>query len=671
VERFGRPAEEVAAPQALRTSGCVLIADISGYTKRAAKLSAPGAGGAEAVQELVNGLFAPCVDAIVDAGGDVVCFAGDAIIAWWPGEMNAALAQRAGLNVLQVTAANPIAQQNNVAIRCALVSDEYWLAAVGNQSRRLPLLGGAGFALLSKYLQKTAAGSLRMCENSQRQIAAQSDDTKQYRPDSLASQPPISDGLTEAQRNAFLPDILRDSSLPHAGAWLAEMRQTSIVFVSLCGGHEQQPAVQQLQRDAGAICDTAESCGGLVNQLVVDDKGLVAVIVFGVAGHVHENDPVRAVRFGITLSSALSSCRIGISTGRVFVGQRGTPRRCDLAVIGHPVNHAARLMNVGSNIAVDAATAKASREHFEFYSLPEVRLKGLVDSAAFTPSLESSSRPETASGTDSLLLGRNTELEQFRAVARAYADRQAGGIWLISGEPGVGKTALLRQFRRTLEDVGVNVLSGQADAIAQTTPWLAWRGVARGLLDSQRVLSGQLSVSEVIAQLHQSLPDTPPATLASLNPLLPVDLPESQSLRQLQPEARGDLELELLVNWLAYNPGQPLALIMEDLHWIDERSRAAIFHVCQALPNLLVVLTCRTNTEAMAEAQQQLTPTQLALDTLDLGSTTALLEHELGVRALPTELAQLVQQHTGGHPLFTQQLAGSLRDHPAVIRSIS
>ena len=84
VRRWARyraaPCVDVVFP----VSGAVLSADIAGFTALTEQLARQGQDGIEAIQDVLNRCFAPVVEAIDLGGGEVVKFAGDATLAWWP-----------------------------------------------------------------------------------------------------------------------------------------------------------------------------------------------------------------------------------------------------------------------------------------------------------------------------------------------------------------------------------------------------------------------------------------------------------------------------------------------------------------------------------------------------------------------------------------------------------
>ena len=84
VRRFVERREPLGAPESERFPAAVLFADISGFTALTEQLAGTGPSGVEALTELLNGCLGKLVDLVGEHGGDVVKFAGDALLAIWP-----------------------------------------------------------------------------------------------------------------------------------------------------------------------------------------------------------------------------------------------------------------------------------------------------------------------------------------------------------------------------------------------------------------------------------------------------------------------------------------------------------------------------------------------------------------------------------------------------------
>src|ERR671922_1005103 len=74
----------IEAPVAEELQAAILFADISGFTLLTERMAEKGPTGVETLARILNEYFGQLIDIIHDYGGDVVKFAGDAVIAVWP-----------------------------------------------------------------------------------------------------------------------------------------------------------------------------------------------------------------------------------------------------------------------------------------------------------------------------------------------------------------------------------------------------------------------------------------------------------------------------------------------------------------------------------------------------------------------------------------------------------
>ena len=68
----------------------MLVADVSGFTALSEAVARAGAAGTERLSRTINEVFAPIVDLVHAHGGEVAQFVGDAVVAVFPGEADAA-----------------------------------------------------------------------------------------------------------------------------------------------------------------------------------------------------------------------------------------------------------------------------------------------------------------------------------------------------------------------------------------------------------------------------------------------------------------------------------------------------------------------------------------------------------------------------------------------------
>ena len=84
VRRLQEQPDSAGTSRVDRVAGAVLLADVSGFTAITERLARRGPAGAEALGGLLNGTWGRLLTLIAEAGGDVLKFAGDALLACFP-----------------------------------------------------------------------------------------------------------------------------------------------------------------------------------------------------------------------------------------------------------------------------------------------------------------------------------------------------------------------------------------------------------------------------------------------------------------------------------------------------------------------------------------------------------------------------------------------------------
>jgi tetratricopeptide (TPR) repeat protein len=157
-----------------------------------------------------------------------------------------------------------------------------------------------------------------------------------------------------------------------------------------------------------------------------------------------------------------------------------------------------------------------------------------------------------------MLVGRSRELEELTAGAEA-AVRGSGSLWLVAGEPGIGKSRLLEECTRVAEEKDLAVHWGRCWEAGGAPAYWPWVQVLRSVFD--RGDGNELVAVPGAASLLQILPE-----LAAL-------LPEAAPTTDLEPvQARFQL-MDAVSNILrAAARNQPMAIALEDLHAADPAS---------------------------------------------------------------------------------------------------
>jgi class 3 adenylate cyclase len=241
----------------------------------------------------------------------------------------------------------------------------------------------------------------------------------------------------------------------------AERRQLTVLFCDLVGSTElatqlDPEDLRELMRTYQAAC--AEVIGRFEGHLAKYlGDGVVAYFGWPQA---HEDDAERAVRAGLVLVETISrieaaadqrlSARLGIATGVTVVGDLiGEGAAREEAVVGETPNLAARLQTLAApgSVVISQTTRRLLGGLFELEDLGPQRLKGFAEPlAAWRVKGEGQAEGrfearQTAGLTP--LVGRDEEIALLLRRWQRAKDGE-GHVVLMSGEPGIGKSRLVR-----------------------------------------------------------------------------------------------------------------------------------------------------------------------------------------------------------------------------------
>ena len=660
-----RLAERRERPAVEGFHGAVLLVDVIGFTAITQRFSKAGPRGAEQMSDVLNHTFGAIIDTIDRHGGDILTFAGDAVLAVWPAkkahlEEAVMLAIQAGLEIHDI----PKHPDQPLELRASVGAGELNAFEVGGHDERWMLVAAgdpidqvaavdklcqAGEVVLStpawSYVSERCKGQLRRSA-----VALKSIDREVEVPGSLNRPEPTID------IEPYVPEVVHRRITAGQIDFLAEFRNLTILFITLSDLDPRKPdAMSQLHAAAGVLQTELDRTGGAVYQFLSDDKGTTLLAAFGLPGMSHEDDAVRASKAAIAIREGLTGVgmksSIGVATGRLFCGSYGNDTRRQYAIVGTTINLSARLMQAceGDGLLCDQNTRSAVGDRGEFQELEPVLAKGIDKPVAvYRPKLLKGRRH----GSDTRLIGRNAERALFTECIGRIADGD-GGVVVIEGEAGIGKSQVLRWVVDQAVQKGVRVAEGAADSIETTTGYLMWR--------------------DVLDELTGGDPDRLDALLADdprmgkwgplLEDILPLGLEPNEVTQAMSGPARAQALLEIVRQVVAAAAKEgPLILAVEDAHWLDSSSWAALREVATKVDGVLLVISTRPIPEpvpaeytALVEAGQV-----VVMETLSPEEAESLVCYRLGVEALPDAVARVLREQAEGHPLYSEELAWNL-----------
>lgn len=257
------------------------------------------------------------------------------------------------------------------------------------------------------------------------------------------------------------------------------------------------------------------------------------------------------------------------------------------------------------------------------------------------------------------LTGRDEEMGELRErLSRAMAGQ--GGLLLLAGEPGVGKTRLAEEVCAEAARRGALTLTGHCYETAGAPPYSPFAELLEQAARSPaapmfRETLGQDAgdVARICPELRKAFGDIPSGG----------DLPSDPSRRYLFNAVRDVLERTAA--------RQPLVLLLDDLHWADEATLDLLRHLTERLADtrLLVVGTHRnadTDTRGpfrdwWADIHRQRRGQQLVLRRLSEAGGVALISELAGSR-VPPPVAASIYRATEGNAFFIEEVVRHLAE---------
>lgn len=404
--------------------------------------------------------------------------------------------------------------------------------------------------------------------------------------------------------------------------------------------HERCSAIV---REYGGVSDLPQGSDGFMNYF----------------GHpmASEDAVAQAVRAGLAIAALAHppfAVRVGVATGDVSV-RAGQP-------FGEDIHLADRLQKVSApgSLSVCATTARLVGHLFELQRfVPQVEMKGVaeVDRVAYRVVRERSATHRHR--LDALpqltpFVGRDDEL---RTLERLWQQARQGRLQVVclTGEAGMGKSRLVREFRHRLRAEGGDSLECRCLPEGMTSAFHAVAGALRHQLGLDDRDTAAVALSKIRRHLPADLGDE--ETVPLMAALLGVPQPTGAS-PSANPGRQRERTLALMVDWFCrVAGGRPLCLVVEDAHWIDPSSREFILRLADsasAAP-LMVVITQRD------EGESRFVPAagweSLNLRGLAPGLSRDLLRQACGETALPPRVLGVLAARADGVPLFLEEAA--------------
>ncbi len=491
---------------------------------------------------------------------------------------------------------------------------------------------------------------------------------------------------TTAEPRSYTPRHLVEKILASKSALEGERKPVTVLFADVARSMELAERLDPeewhrlLDRLFRILADGVHRYEGTINQYTGD--GIMALFGAPIA---HEDHAQRACAAALEMARELEALaddlrresgldlavRMGLNSGEVVVGRIGDDLRMDYTAQGHVVGLAARVQQLAppGGVSVTEQTARLASGFFDFLDRGEQSLKGasvpvrVFDLRGLGP-IRSRLERSRARGF-SRFVGRERELT---LLERALREAQSGRpkVVLITAEAGAGKSRLCHEFVERTRGLALHY--ARALSHGRMLPFHAIVQLARGLFGVDERASAAVArgaVERGLASAHAVDPIALAFWLELLGTPDPA-LPPSE----LEPEMRRARLFQSLRDLIHARARRELTLLwIEDLHWLDPASEAALEMLTGALlapevsdRRVLLLATARPEyLPPWPAAVERLSLMPLAPQ--DLGT---LVDDWLGPDPALGPLRTRIEARARGNPLFIEEIVCSLVEHGAL-----
>ena len=503
-------------------------------------------------------------------------------------------------------------------------------------------------------------------------------------PQILHPHPPLQNSQSPIDRT---PNYLADRILSGKAALEGERKIVTVLFTDIRGSMDimesldPEEAKQLLDPCLQLMMRAVYRFEGTVNRILGD--GIMALFGAPLALEDHlqrasyaalyMHDLVNRYAIEIRQSHGIPlQIRIGINTGEVVVRTIGNDLCMDYSAVGHAVGLAARMESLAPAGAtlVTAHTYRLVHDSFQLAAKGPVKVKGvstpLETYELLAPNASHSRLAARATQGLSPLVGRARELAHLHELV-ALAARGQGQIVSLVGEVGVGKSRLLEELKSTLQNHNYLLIEGAAFPYGKTRAYLPWIEMFKRyahISDQDDPQMYRDKVHRKLVAANHSLQEYESVFLE----LLGIES-HDPSMLSVSPEVR----LQKFVQGtkqliVAESRRQPVAFLLEDLHWLDTHSLDFLHSLTSTVAAFPVLLLLSYRPDQTNQTSQhypwenQSFAQRLQLTALQQDSTESLLTALLGTDSSVTPLIPLISDKSGGNPFFLEEIVQHLQE---------
>jgi len=632
--------------------GCgFLFLDVCGFTKLTESASAQGHYGVEVITNLLNQYFDLLNEKIMQFGGQIIKFEGDAVLAAFPCAEETCFCQMQ--DCLQ--AINRELQELNMRLKNKYGSELAYHSSMGYGISQVIILGKPNWhndyfvyspVMVPLYTAFEGAG-INECL------------TVEYVPEpniaanlELKEIPQQAELVYEAE--FFPPEITQRIA---SDSFSGELRNAAILFIGVeAEKYIQQGDYETINSYYCAIQDIVYRLEGMINKIDYTDKGLILLISFGIL-HTHIDDIERAIICANLINNIESplEAKIGLTYSNLYVGVLGGKRRCEYGIIGSGVNVAARLMTAAKygQIVFTEDILFSAQSRFEVQFLRKETVKGIKEELSFYRIVRE--LPEFLNSyqrqyQDKEQVSYQTETAE---IIKKIEEKKINQVF-IAGEHGTGKSfnswKILSRFYAANQKIAILVL----DEFNRHDPLILHRKFISNALE----LSDPLAEPEKLkAYIMETLEERDAEILYSALGL------QNQSTAIVDDSGKKiDLLLSSLQNSLNRLMQNYDLVLLDNIQWLDDLSVQIVQKRLEEesiKPQTLILTT--TEMPAVYQAKANAKTVFLQLHNLNQDEVFMLIRSQ--IPNITFQALDYLYNLVGGNPRFIVELCAQILSH--------
>ncbi|MBU4485332.1 MAG: AAA family ATPase, partial [Candidatus Delongbacteria bacterium] len=655
------------------TTGYVMFADLSGFTAMSEKLSKKGIEGSEEISKILNTIFEDMIGIILNTGGSVYKFGGDALTVFFPEKIKPQEVLASGILLVSAmdkySEIKSIGGKVKVEIKVGTAYGKTIIGQLGDKDKDYFIAGdtldaacdcehhaGKGESIIHRsFVDKLASSKTKMTPLKNKSGDYFLAPNKKLKLSSHNDTKIITE-ITE-ELNPFTRDILL--SKERAGEIeKGELRNCTVLFMSFTGiTYDNNFMYDLLNKFVINVYNISAKYSGFVNKVDMGDKGSKIIVLFGAPIATEKNEEY-AGRCAMEIIDTLPlgmKVKVGINSGNIYFGIIGSSMRLEFTVIGNAVNLSARLMtSCAENEIIISDGIKNKIEGVNTINSRGLKLKGIKD-------LFLVHTIESITGKQSSYIkavGRDTEISQYKK----YLKDKKITLINIKAEAGLGKSVLAGEFARIVS-LKSDVIKSECLSYTSENPFYTIKDIITGMIGESANSPADIKIKKIeklLKKINEEHNIDIYLSFLGLDKGRKIKLDES--MKNVFIDITQSIFIELTSKKQFY-------IFIEDIHWIDNDSNELLKSLVEITANsqCLWHFIYRPD-DKLSFFEKLLFSKVIEPDNFSKEAAKEYIIKKFHLKTLPAKLYDNIYSKAKGNPFYMDEIIISIREKNGLLK---